>query len=69
MARHLILQTNKTYASKDNAIKAVEKRYPAADKDGLDYIIMTNDEGRFFPLFIGSRALQAGVHFHFNIIN
>ena len=73
MARQVKLQTNKSgtgvsYATEANAIKAVEKKFPEAGNDGLRYIIMTNDEGRFFPVFIGQDALKAGVHFHFHVL-
>lgn len=64
-------ESARTYATRENAIKAVEKRYPAGGSFGgsdLQYLICTNDEGRFFPVFIGERALQAMVHFHFSVV-
>ena len=68
MAHFIQLEANNTYANKANAIKAVEKKFPAADNDGLRYFLQTNDEGRYFPVFIGQSAIQAGVHFHFNVV-
>lgn len=62
---------NKTYATEANAIKAVEAKYAKADCFGgadVHYVIMTNDDGRFFPVFFGERALQNGVHFNFNVM-
>jgi hypothetical protein len=51
----------KTYASPENCRKAVEARFGA--DDSLRYLIVYNDNGRCFPLFIGEYALQRGVHF------
>lgn len=66
MARCITLTPNKTYATEANAIKAVEKKFPESGNDGLWYFLQRTAEGRFFPVFVGERALQAGVHFHFN---
>jgi hypothetical protein len=62
----------KTYATRDNAVKAVEKTFAKRMNEGgerLDYVIVANAEGRFFPLFLGERAIQGGVHFHFCVAN
>ena len=71
-AHHFTPSPSKTYATQANAVKAVEKlfgenqtRWPAAD---LHYVTMQTAEGRWFPLFIGERALQHGVHFHFPVM-
>jgi hypothetical protein len=73
MARHTPLTPNKTYATEANAIKAVEKLFPNKPNangkyDGLNYFLQRTEDGRFFPVFIGERAMQAMVHFHFNIV-
>lgn len=74
MAKHLQLTPVKTYATADNAHKAVAKKYPdsvVANNPSLGplrYIVMQNDEGRFFPVFVGVNAMHYGVHFHFNVI-
>ncbi len=68
MAQLIKLEANKTYATEANAVKAVEKKFPAADNDGLRYLIQQDSSGRFFPVFIGQSAVQAGVHFHFNVV-
>lgn len=67
MARYIKLEATKTYASIENAVKAVEKKFPEADNDGLTYIMMKTEDNRYYPVFLGERALQAGVHFHFHV--
>ncbi len=73
MAHHFEPTPNKTYATKVNAIKAAEKIYGANEAHygsaGLHYLIMTTDEGRFYPVFFGERSIQAGAHFVFNVVN
>lgn len=65
MARLVKLESNKTYATEANVIKAVEKC--TAFKD-LRYFITRNDEGRYFPVFIGQQALTEQVHFFFSVV-
>jgi hypothetical protein len=65
MARLFKLQSSKTYATEANVVKAVEKC--TAFKD-LRYFITQNEEGRFFPVFIGQQALSEQVHFHFSVV-
>lgn len=65
MARLTKIIASKTYATEANAIKAVEK---CEISDELRYFIMKNDEGRFFPVFIGMKAIEYGMHFRFNCI-
>lgn len=69
MAKLLTLTPNKTYATEANAIRAVEKRFPESDNDGLRYILQRTPDGRFYPVFIGNSAVHAGVHFHFHVVN
>ena len=66
MAKMIELTTNKTYATKANVAKAVDKY--TAFKD-LRYIVMTNEEGRFFPVFFGSAAIEAAVYFTFPVVS
>jgi|1185.fasta_scaffold387490_2 hypothetical protein len=65
------LEASKTYATRENAIKAVQKVYgPNNDHFGsadVRYVVLQNDEGRWFPLFIGTSALDNCVHFRFNV--
>lgn len=65
MARLTKIIAAKTYATEINAIKAVEK---CNISDDLRYFIMKNDEGRFFPVFVGMKAIEYGMHFRFNCI-
>lgn len=71
MAYSVEITPTKTYATVENAHKAVAKKYPfdpLASHNELRYMVMTHTDGRFFPVFIGTKALHHGVHFHFNII-
>lgn len=72
MAKLINFEPSKTYATRDNAIKAVAKvtgvhTGPGRDVDGLEFFVMQTPEGRWFPVFLGERALQAGMHFHFSV--
>lgn len=67
MARQIKIESSKTYATEANAVKAVEKIY-GKETDGLVFFVMKNDEGRYFPVFVGQRAAERGVHFHFNVV-
>lgn len=68
MAKLITLEMTKTYATRENAIKAVEKKFPASDSDNLRYMTLQHTDGRWYPVFIGQQALQAGVHFHFHVV-
>ena len=72
MSKHIKLTPTKTYRIAENAHKAVAKKFPPTiETHGLGplrYILMTTDEGRFFPVFIGVNAMHYGVHFHFNVL-
>lgn len=67
------LTPNKTYASHANAVKAVVKQYGANhDHPGTascSYVVAATPEGRFYPVFIGLRALEVGAQFHFPVVN
>lgn len=56
-----------TYATRENAIKAFVKKF-GTDVD-FNWFIAVNTDGRFYPLCIGQRALNAGTHFHFCTTN
>lgn len=61
----------KTYATRANAAAAVQKRYPDAGSFGaadLQYLVLQGEDGRWFPVFIGERALRHGVHIHFPVV-
>ncbi len=60
----------RTYATEANAIAAVNKAF-AGDVKGqpiLRYFIHRSEDGRFFPVFVGQAAMQAGAHLKFNVI-
>jgi hypothetical protein len=61
----------KTYATRDNAIKAVEKAFVNRQTrdEKIEFVVVANAEGRFFPMFLGERAIRAGMHFHFCVAN
>ena len=67
MPRKYIIEPVRTYASHENVDKAVAKAF--GDKlPNIRYFIMTHSDGRFFPVFIGTQAVDAGIHFSFNVI-
>lgn len=71
MANLIELQPVKTYKTRENAIKAVEKVVSAmhpANTKGQTFFIATHTDGRFFPVFVGERAVRAMLHFHFNVV-
>lgn len=68
MAQLIDLTPTKTYATRENAAKAAHKRYGDDRYQNLTFFIATHTDGRFFPVFMGERAIRAGVHFHFNIV-
>lgn len=57
----------KTYATESNAIKAVQKKINEESLQKVTWIVVPTKEGRFFPLFMGERAIQEMIHFHFNV--
>jgi hypothetical protein len=64
MNREFQITSHKTYASKENARKAVAK----IGAERLRHFIMQSDEGRWFPVFVGQEAMQEGIQFHFNVV-
>lgn len=71
-ARHVVPEPSKTYASQENAIKAVEKVFTRAATFGESacrYLVIQHTDGRWFPVFVGEPSLTALAHFHFNVVN
>lgn len=70
MSTHLVLVPTRSYATQENAIKAALKVYPDSipANDGLRFVTMQTVEGRWFPVFIGQKALDRMCHFHFNVM-
>ena len=59
----------RTYATRENAVKAVQKFYGDREfTNNVRYFVATHTDGRFFPVFVGQAALSEGIHFKFNII-
>ena len=67
MARKYTAVPHKTYATEENVDKAVQKLY--GDEQDLFYIVARTADGRFYPIFIGQKALELGVQFHFNMVH
>lgn len=68
MATQVTVNPQKTYISPDNARAAIAK-FPAIDNNPeLRYVILQNEEGRYFAAFLGEIAVQYGIHFHFAVI-
>jgi hypothetical protein len=67
MAREIpmVFKGSKTYATAENARKAVNAKYPSEE---LRYFVFQTDDGRFAPVFLGEAAVQAGVHFNFHVV-
>lgn len=74
MAKHIELEFTKTYASEDNAHKAVAKMY--GDANDIRYMVVPTQttkfpgQWRYGVVFIANNAaLIRGVHFNFNVVN
>lgn len=76
MPRLTEITPSRTYKTPENAVKAVEKLFANYSPDAstqkevgtLRYFIHQSKDGRYFPVFIGMKALTLGVHFHFNVV-
>lgn len=64
MPRCFAAKMPRTYATPENAVKAVEKTRFAK----FDYVIAVDGEGRYFPCFVDPKAMHEGVHFTFAIV-
>lgn len=64
-----MLRTSRTYATRENALKALAKAYCPARVDGLDvlamtgirYVIAVNEAGRFAPVVLLDRPELMGL--------
>lgn len=71
MAKLIKLETTKTYATAENAARAFESKFGDTD---LRYIIMRTEPigehnpGRYYPVALGMKAIEHGVHFHFHVL-
>lgn len=64
MNREFEITAVRTYATKENARKAVAKK----GCEEFRHFLMQTEDGRWFPVFVGQEAIQAGIHFHFNVV-
>ena len=64
MIRKFEIVASKTYATEQNADKAVAK----VGFSDLRHFMMLTADGRFYPVFVGQEAVQRGVQFHFNVV-
>jgi len=64
MATEITFSQPKTWATKPNMERAIAK-YPALSEPRIRYIAMQTPEGRYYPIFIGQSAIEAGAYFHF----
>lgn len=65
MLHKVEFKITKTYASELNATKAAIAKFGSTD---LRYFIMRTADNRFYPIFLGEAAVQAGVHFDFHVV-
>jgi len=68
--KQINLNPTRTYANEKNARKAITDWFGenlAEVHPNLRWI-MVMKEGRYFPVFVGESAVQAGVHFKFCVI-
>ena len=64
MNREFTIQAPKTYATIENARKAVAK----SGDEQHRHFFMQDAEGRWFPVFVGEVVLRYGVHFRWNVV-
>lgn len=64
MSREFTITPAKTYATIENARKAVVK----SGYENYRHFYTCTAEGRWFPVFVGLDAQQDGVHFHWHVV-
>jgi hypothetical protein len=71
-AHHFTPEPTRTYATRENAIKAVEKVFGANESHfgaaDVRYVVMQHTDGRWFPMFFGQSALHHNVHHQFAVM-
>lgn len=67
MAHLIELDSSKTYATYENAVKAVEKALGNDERFANQrYIIQRREsDGRYFPVMVGLEAVRNFLHFQF----
>jgi len=55
MTRQILTNPTKTYKTRQNAVKAIEKKLANYHADtSVNYLVAVTEEGRFFPVVIGT---------------
>lgn len=62
MATRIQPISSKVYVTEENAVKAVQTRFP---HQTFRFMIVSTPDGKFYPICIGQDAVTAGTHFHF----
>lgn len=65
MNREFTITAPKTYATKENARKAVEK----TGDETFRHFYMQDENGRWFPVFVGGEdSMKNGIHYRWNVV-
>ncbi len=65
MSKHIELVAKRTYATKEGAIKAAQKSFQS---DELRFIVVQDESGRWFPVFIGQKSAEHQVFRKFHVV-
>ena len=67
---HIEITPVKTYANEKNMLRAIRKTWPDEIRDEMlvRYFTAWTENGRCFPIFVGMKALEHGIHWKFNIV-
>lgn len=69
MARQVEFEPTKTYATLQNLEKAINRHPRLTTDEDLRYLALQGPDQRWYAIFLGEPAIQAGVHFTgFNIV-
>lgn len=65
-----IIQTDRTYATRDNAVKHLAKSLARGGKtlDDVRWMIATNEAGRFAPVLCGQQYIPYALHCHITVV-
>lgn len=66
-ARKIEIEFTKTYVTEANAEKAALAKFGNHEAD-LRFMVVPTKDGRFGVLFIGHKALENMVAYHFNVV-
>ena len=65
-----MIKTDKTYATRENAVKALAKALAQGGLtlDTAKWMIATNEAGRFAPVLWGREYVDYALQFHFTVV-